>query len=914
MTDDGAPDTDRRSGTRREGAPAERSSSESPARMEDARAWDALDVLFEAALERPPAEREAFLALACGDDPDLRDEVEALVEAAEAAEPWIESAEALVGRAAHEAFSEETFSPELEVVSGLDEGRVSGHTPSRPRSPATRPDPMRGRRIGPWRILRRLARGGMGDVYVAERADGQFEQRAALKVLRRGLDTDDILRRFLAERQILATLAHPNIARLLDGGATENGRPYLVLEYVEGEPITDYCDARRLGVADRLRLFATVCRAVQHAHRNLVLHRDLKPSNILVTPEGRVKLLDFGIAKLLDDSGPGPVPRTRTGMRLLTPEYASPEQVRGEPVTTATDVYQLGMLLYELLAGARPYEVRHRTPTGIERVVCEEEPEPPSERARDVGEGREGDRLRRRLRGDLDAVTLQALRKEPERRYASVAQLVEEVERHLMGLPVQARGESFLYRTRKFVRRRRWPLSAAAVLLALIVAWAAFASAQSARLARERDRARLEAAKAGEVKEFLVGLFEAADPAVTGGEEVTARDLVDEGARRVRQDLAEQPEVRADMLSALADVYWILALSERALSLAREALEIRESRFPEDSPEVAASLRQVALMTGTYTRLESTRRGSEVRLPLFRRAAEATRAAHGPRHPLYAQALHDWAMYGDHPPERRNALEDSAIAILRDAEGERARLAEIMAEAAHGAEPRERGLRLGRQALALRLELFGEEDGAVAASLSDLALGLEPTHPDSSERLLRRALEIHRAAAGPRHPTTLAIQNNLAGVLRDRGKYAEAVPVYREVLTGRHAEGYDPVERAYTQYGLAASLAALGRHREAEPLLRDALEVFPPHDGRHNATRLVLGRALAGQGRSKEAEEVLRSALATIQGGGDGPADEIRATLVELYEGWGRSEEAARLRSGLDSVSRPSARSSANRR
>lgn len=849
-----------------------------PADPPGAGRWNAVDALFEAALERPPKEREEFLAQSCAGAPDVQAEVEELLEAAAAADPWIACAESLVQRAAYGALTGET--------DDADEIRGPGRAvrPSR--------DPMRGRRIGPWRIIERLGRGGMGDVYRVERADGQFEQVAALKLLRRGLDTDDILDRFAAERQILATLTHPNIARLLDGGATEDGRPYLVLEYVEGDPITEYCDAESLGIEERLRLFVTACRAVQHAHQNLVLHRDLKPSNILVTSEGQVKLVDFGIAKLLDEAGSGPMLRTRTGMRMMTPEYASPEQVRGETVTTASDVYQLGMLLYELLARARPYELRHRSLLEMERVVCEEEPPAPSRRVRELPGAPDAARLRRRLRGDLDAVVLRTLRKEPEVRYGSVAPLLDDVDRYLKGLPVRAGGDGLLYRARKFVWRRRWPLSTAAALILLAVSYLAMAAAQSGRLARERDRARVEAAKAEEVREFLVGLFDAADPAVTGGNTVTARALVDEGARRVRRELTAQPEVRAEMLSALADVYRRLAVPDRALSLAREALDIRASLFPEGSPEVAASLRQVSLLAGRYGMAETTWIDPATRDALLRRAAEATRKAHGARHPYFAQALHELAMYGEHSVERRTALEDSAIAILRAAPASaRPLLARVLAEAAHGSTP-DRALTLSSDALSLRRELYGEQHREVAESLSDLALIVEPTDPDSSERLLRRALDIHRAAAGSRHPVTVSIQSNLAGVLRDQGDYARAVPLFREALEIRRAEGQDPAGLAYTKYGLAASLVGMDRHREAAPLLREVMQVFPPEDYRHSQTRLVLAGALTEEGRLDEAEEILRAALAAIHEGGDGPAEAIRQALGELRSPGGPGREA----------------------
>ncbi|MGH9162450.1 MAG: serine/threonine-protein kinase, partial [Vicinamibacteraceae bacterium] len=382
-----------------------------------------------------------------------------------------------------------------------------------------------GDRLGPYAIVKEIGHGGMGAVYLAERQDGQFEQRVALKLLEHDTTRASVVQRFEQERRILAALNHPGIARLFDGGATSDGRPYFVMEYVDGMPIDRYCDDRRLTVDQRLRLFTKVGEAVQHAHRNLVVHRDLKPSNILVTANGEVKLLDFGIAKVLD-AGVAHASAAHTNTRVMTPAYASPEQLRGETVTTASDIYQLGLLLYELLTGRRPYGRYERTPHELERAISETAPLPPStavtggDTSRDRrtgpvadGEGsfpeiasRRGgttpERLRRRLSGDLDTMVLMALRKEPERRYATVAQMTEDVLRHLSGLPVRARPDTLGYRTSKFVRRHARAVAGVAAALILVVGIAGY---YTTRLAVARDRARLEAEKAAQVSQILTG-------------------------------------------------------------------------------------------------------------------------------------------------------------------------------------------------------------------------------------------------------------------------------------------------------------------------------------------------------------------------------------------------------------------------
>ncbi len=410
--------------------------------------WLQVERLFHAALMFGAAEREDFLAASCGDD-GLRAEVGSLLAAHERAGDFIESS---------------IFDAGFEAAPGAMTGKTVGH----------------------YRLIREIGRGGMGTVWLAERADDQFDKRVAIKLVRRGLDTDDILRRFRAERQILASLEHQNIARLLDGGATEDGLPYLVMEYIEGEPIDRYCDRRGLSITERLKLFREVCAAVQYAHQNLVIHRDLKPGNVLVTETGAPKLLDFGIARLLDPERAGASSqRTLTRGQMMTPDYASPEQVRGQTMTTASDVYALGVLLYELLTGRRPYRLAGCAPQEIERIVCETEPERPSLA---VNGGREGkpEKLRRHLAGDLDNIALMALRKEPARRYASVEQFSEDIRRHLAGLPVIARKDTLGYRGGKFIRRHKAGLAAAAMIIISLLA-GLLATAWQARVARSQQ-------------------------------------------------------------------------------------------------------------------------------------------------------------------------------------------------------------------------------------------------------------------------------------------------------------------------------------------------------------------------------------------------------------------------------------------
>jgi serine/threonine-protein kinase len=464
--------------------------------------------------------------------------------------------------------------------------------------------PALGLRCGAYRTVALLGRGGMGEVYLAERADGEYSQRVAVKLLRRGMESAELVRRFQRERQILAQLSHPSLARLLDGGLAEDGRPYLVMELVEGLPIHEHCRVHRASVEERLRLVAACCDAVAAAHRNLVVHRDLKPSNVLVTAGGEVRLLDFGIAKLLAGDEDG---LTRAEVRALTPSYAAPEQVLGGPITTATDVYALGVVLYELLTGALPHDRSSQSAADLAGKVTRETVERPSSRLRlaaELGE-RERRRLARRLAGDLDVIVLKALRRDPERRYPSAAALADDLRRHLAGQPVLARPDSLPYRAGRFVGRHRVAVSAATLAVLALVAglaaalWqarradvaAALARAEARRAEQEAERAAVAAKRADRSREFVVSIFDAASPIRRRtGREPTLLELLADAEQRIDAELGEEPAVAASMLAELAGVHTALDEDERAKHLALRSLAMRERLFGPDHLEVADTL------------------------------------------------------------------------------------------------------------------------------------------------------------------------------------------------------------------------------------------------------------------------------------------------------------------------------------
>ncbi|MGH9854401.1 MAG: serine/threonine protein kinase, partial [Blastocatellia bacterium] len=529
--------------------------------------WQHIEELFRTVVARPTAERESYLTQACNGDEELRREVLSLL-ARDTAEDFIREqiATAAVAFAA------------------------------KPK------DDLTGERIGPYRVTRLIGRGGMGAVYEAERDDEQFRQQVAIKIIKRGMDTDFVRDRFLRERQILASLDHPHIARLFDGGATPDGLPYFVMEFVAGDPITAYCRRHQLSVSEKLKLFRKVCSAVQHAHQKLVVHRDLKPSNILITEDGAPKLLDFGIAKLLSPDVSQAHTRTETAIRLMTPEYASPEQARGQAVATTTDVYSLGVVLYELLTKRRPLEFKTYSPAEIERAICDTEIEEPSKVVSRMGDA--PTRLARQLAGDLDNILLMAMRKEPERRYQSVEQFSEDLRRHLGRMPVVARKDTFGYRAGKLIRRHK----AGVAILALLAILAVAMTVQAVRIGRERDRANQEAATAQAVTQSLVAMFEAADPSKARGSVITARELLDQGAEKVVRELKDQPAVQAKLLDTIGQLYQSIGLYDREQPLLEEALKLRRRALGDEHPDVATSLNhlaEVVRLKGDYAKSES---------------------------------------------------------------------------------------------------------------------------------------------------------------------------------------------------------------------------------------------------------------------------------------------------------------------
>ena len=765
-----------------------------------------LDDIVRQALSLAPESRAAFVRNACAQDEALFDSVTR--EVASSGDSWADLHSG--------AEMDVTFAPEA----------------------------VAGERIGPYRIVRTLGEGGMGAVFLAERADGQFEQHVAIKLVRRGLLSKHVQNRLRIERQILATLDHPNIAKLLDGGATADGTPYIVMEYIDGEPIDVYCDTHSLTVEERLRLFRTVCSAVYAAHQNLIVHRDLKPSNILVTRSGIPKLLDFGIAKLLDERQlMQTLAVTQADVRLMTPDHASPEQVRGDPITTASDVYVLAILLYELLTGLKPFARMTRL-SDLERAICEQPPVSPSaalttspkvpeSQLEDIAAKRRTSlaKLRRQLRGDLDKIILTGLRKEPERRYSSVEQFSTDIDRFLNGLPVAAQVDAWTYRASKFVRRHFIVVGLTAAFVLSLIAFSIATYLQAVRIEQERDIAaqqrsvaELQQARAENVSSFMIELFQLSDPSETRGNEVRVKEILDRGAARISAELKNQPELQATLMETMGKVYLNMGLNREAAPLIEQSLAVRRRLFGPRHDSVAQSLTSLAWLQRNNGKLDEAVKLSEEALAISR------------------------SLHGEASLE--SALQLQNLGILHYVRGE-----------ADRAEP------LLRESLAIYNRIEGR-DSPKSTTVLDLLgrVAQSRGQVEEAEQLLTRALSIQRSSSGPDHPLTIERLHNLATVVQSKGDHAAAERQFREVIAlCDHVLGPSHQLTADARGNLAYSLQSQGQLDAAKEYYDASLELNrkwrEPDHWRVAYDLAALGMLEMDRKRLPEAEQRLREAL-----------------------------------------------------
>jgi eukaryotic-like serine/threonine-protein kinase len=768
--------------------------------------WQQVKDLLGQALDIPREERSAFLDGACDSDNELRAEIDSLL-----SEQEVLASNFLGGR---------SFSDDSEENGGFSEsmGQLAAGQVFASR----------------FLLVHKLGQGGMGQVWLAEQTD-PVRRQVALKLIKAGMYDESAVRRFQAERQSLAMMDHPAIAKVFDAGTTPQGQPYFVMEYVPGFPITEYCDQRKLKIADRLELFIQACEGVQHAHQKAIIHRDLKPANILVVDvDGRPvpRIIDFGLAKAITPQAEGESLFTQIGQLIGTPGYMSPEQANPDEkdIDTRTDVYSLGAVLYVLLAGSQPFagKAGERLPLDeLIRKLRNEEPPSPSARvssdrrtmepAADA-RGTEPKQLVSLLRGDLDWITMKALEKDRDRRYGTPAELAADIERYLNHEPVVARSAGASYRLRKYVRRHRATVAIALGLALLLAAFSIVQAVQLRRITRERDRA-------ARITDFMTGMFKVSDPSQARGNSVTAREILDKASSDITTGLSKDPEVQTQMMQVMATTYLNLGLYPRARDLAQQALDARKKILPPDDPRVLQSMAQLGWIIdrdGHYADAER----------LERRVLERERRVLGNQDPLTIESI------------------DHLSVILEDQDEN------VEAE------------KLAREAIDASTGRFGAESAQTLLSMNHLARALfYQARYAEAEQEYRELTDVDRRVLGPDHPQTLAAMSSIGATLFAERRFAEAEQIDRQVLAiQRRVLGENHQATALTLSNLASNVREQGRLQEAEKLHREALairmKILGPEHAETLTTETNLADVLFGEGRSQEAEKLQRDAIA----------------------------------------------------
>jgi serine/threonine-protein kinase len=828
--------------------------------------WHRVERVLDLALARDPSDWSTVLASACDNDQALRDEVEDLLSRLSTAQSFLETPPKATAAA---------------LIAQARQLEGAAHE---------------GRRIGAYRILRQIGYGGMSRVFLAERADGEFTQQVALKLLRPGLDSEIDQHRFRAERQILASLNHPNIARLLDGGLTDQGQPYLVLELVDGEPIDRYCSERGLRLRPRLELFLAIADAVQYAHRRLIVHRDVKPSNVLVTNDGTVKLLDFGLAKLLEPSYDAePAMPTATGHRWMTPEYAAPEQIRGTSITTLTDVYQLGALLHELLTGRPPFGTRERSVHELETAILEGDLQP----------------LTGELGGDLDAIVGKALSRESDARYASAQELAQDVRRHLVGQPVIARRQTLVYRARRFARRHRAALTAAVAASVLLVGYVGMVIVDRRRIRRALVEAQAGTRKAEQVTDFMLGLFQAAEGGQSLRDTVTAHELLARGLARANA-LSAQPELKAQMLDVIGRIHTQLGEYDQAKPMLEEAVRIRRSIYGDVHPDVATSLEALADVS-------ASQRDNAETVRLRRQVVALRRTISGDDNPKTLNALYALALSLHRSGDFRGAapaFDQWMAAITRQPRELSENRAQQLIDAADVYESRgeiDRAEVLIREALTIRRALYGNHHSLVASNLNMLAslLASKPGNAVAVDSLFRESEAVLRAAYPDGHLSLSLTLRNHGRQLQRLNRWSDAQALMREALElRRRLLGPNSLDVGMSDIDVGFNLAMMGSYPEAETFDRDAIRIFRANFDDHNAMVVMardhLAEALRGQGQFAEAESLLLAGYERFKTPNPVTKNWLGHALnalVRLYDAEGRPDEAAKYHALLASLS-----------
>ena len=733
----------------------------------DSKQWHKVKTIFNEAIALQEPHRTTYINQTCANDETLLQEVHSLLQSHEDAGDFMDQPE--------------------EDISLLRDASA---------------DPYLGKHIESFELQSLIAEGGMGRVYLAHRTDGEFAQQVAIKLVRFSFGSQYLRQRFHSERQMLSDLNHPYIAQLLGGGTSNEGAPYFIMEYVVGTPVDEYCDTHQLSLRERLQLFQKICSAVHFVHTNLVVHRDIKPSNILVTQEGVPKLLDFGIAKILAEGESADDRITQTLQWNLTPDFASPEQLQNQPITTATDIYALGVLLYNLLSGRHPYDLRELSPADIAKRICEEAPIRPSQMAtRPDGykpanpsvETREemahvrqtkADKLPQILKGDLDNIILKAMHQEPQKRYASAEQLSEDIERYLTGLPVMAHKDSLGYRTRKFIKRHRVAVSAFILVLLALVGGFVGVSWQAQVAAQERDKAQVEARKAERINVFLQEMLSAVDPS-NDGQEVKVVELLDRAAEKLDTDLSEEPAVRASLRNTLGLTYQSLGLYEKSIDQFTHALDLHQELWGATDARSVMAKKNLALAyhyQGDYEQAGM----------LFQEAEAGFRQLGDTTTEYFAELLNDYGTLfmdlGDYEPSLQNFT----------------------------------------QALALYQRIYGPEHRQVAAVMNNLAMAYDYKNElDSAEYYYKKAIEMDKKVVGYESIEITRLLNNVAFIYLARKEYEEAIAYFQESRAlRRKIQGPDHPDYALATYNVGCCHYYVQQYDYGMSLIDSAMTIW----------------------------------------------------------------------------------------
>lgn len=801
--------------------------------------WDEINRIVDAALDLNQKEQKTYIEKQCKGDKELKKQVVDLLRNIEASQAtsFLDLSKAYPQHLAANLLEEHDQKIQCSSLSGEV--------------------------VGSYKILDLIDHGGMGSVYLAERADEAYDQYVAFKVIRRGMDTPSNIARFKRERQILANLDHHNIAKLLDGGITGEGLPYLVMEFVEGKPLIEFCDQEQLNLNQRLSLFGSICETVQHAHNNAVIHRDLKPSNILVSPDSKIKILDFGIAKMLETKGLEQNQyQTHPGSRLLTIGYAAPEQIEHKTITTATDTYALGTLLYELVTGVHPFNRDDKKLSEMEQLIRKKTPDCPSDRFMNLPSEDQkqiailrnmtASSLYQELQGDLDAIVMKALRKEPVARYSSTEQLVEDLKRREKNLPVIARSDTFRYKTGKFIKRNKTALSVAAGVMMLLAAFLIFHTMQ---ITEERYRAELEAQKAQKSLEYLVGVFQHADPYQTGSQEITATQILEDGTDFINDEI-QDAEIKASLSNALGTIYQNLGKYDKAKPLLYEALKHNKNRSSADDPDLAASMRdwagynmktanydtakkyfqksavifqengykdEYASVTGELGWINYREGNYEDADSLINEALKMNLSIHGLESKEAAMDLQylGWVKNAQGDYSSAEKLFQKSLSIRETVLGTEHRLVaqtlQSLGRVLYNKGEYEKAKEKEKEALSIQKSIFDGDHPEIATTLNIIGLiQMRQEEYENAESHLGEALEMRLKFYGENNPDVLKSRNDLATIYYFNREYVKAAKLFRKVAElNKQLRGSSHPELATSLNNLAKSLQKAGQKEQA---------------------------------------------------------------------------------------------------